>query len=209
MSAASVEDSSFVQTSPVISLPPEILANVFLYRKAVSPVTPKRRSKVKHDWKWIQVSHVCRRWRQVALQNPTLWSTIPPISPKWLEVMAERSQRLPLTIELGSEATNLRPYRSTLANVFKSHTSRLRAISLHGKGSLIDSILSSMPTGPVPILQILSISVERVLPSIWANLPLPPLPKRSSRLTSSARGSSSLRTLRLHTAPSHRLQRCH
>ncbi|KAI0039928.1 hypothetical protein FA95DRAFT_1462389, partial [Auriscalpium vulgare] len=56
---------------PVSRLPPEILSAVFSILTDID--RPRNHGK---SLAWISITHVCRKWRDVALNNPTLWSTI-------------------------------------------------------------------------------------------------------------------------------------
>ncbi|KAF9039109.1 hypothetical protein BJ165DRAFT_364361 [Panaeolus papilionaceus] len=106
--------------SPVRRLPPEILQAIFI----VGSEGPDMRTpfyKIRRDfeksratgavyWPWA-VSQVCRRWRQVCLETPTLWNYLPVLhltplpystAKKWenraLLSMIERSQGAPLNV---------------------------------------------------------------------------------------------------------------
>ncbi|KAF5316766.1 hypothetical protein D9619_006848 [Psilocybe cf. subviscida] len=59
--------------SPLRTLPPEILCEIFAYSQLHS---------ISARW---TVSHVCQRWRQAALASPELWTNvvIPPTAPSW------------------------------------------------------------------------------------------------------------------------------
>ncbi|KAG1881267.1 hypothetical protein F4604DRAFT_1922275 [Suillus subluteus] len=46
----------------------------------------------------LEVTHVCRHWRNVALGCPTLWTFINSPPPLWLDVMLQRSQKAPLVV---------------------------------------------------------------------------------------------------------------
>ncbi|EIW61794.1 uncharacterized protein TRAVEDRAFT_44614 [Trametes versicolor FP-101664 SS1] len=94
--------------APIARLPPEILSEVFLIQAAVL-----RRDALHgffHDeddvlhqslYKWIKVSHVCRHWREIALNCANLWTWVAydqriPIS--YPEMLLERARELPLTV---------------------------------------------------------------------------------------------------------------
>ena len=56
---------------PISLLPPEILARVFHLIVLEEPPISGGRS-----LGWIRVTHVCRHWRQVALDDSSLWARI-------------------------------------------------------------------------------------------------------------------------------------
>ena len=81
------------------SIPPEVLSCVF---HAVQDVVgwPGPASR---PLQWIQLSWVCRRWRQIALSDHTLWIHIRPIDIRilnWLPTSLQRAQGAPLYLYL-------------------------------------------------------------------------------------------------------------
>ncbi|KAG2344018.1 hypothetical protein BDR05DRAFT_1059277 [Suillus weaverae] len=55
----------------------------------------------------LVVTHVCRYWRKVALECPTLWTLIRCTPPLWLDVMLERSQKAPLVVSYSAFSISL------------------------------------------------------------------------------------------------------
>ncbi|KAG2121199.1 hypothetical protein BD769DRAFT_1015704 [Suillus cothurnatus] len=97
----------------------------------------------------LEVTHVCRHWRNVALERPTLWTCINVSSTSpWLDVMFERSQKAPLIV------TFKRPITvpcSSLMDCFEKvllHLPRIKHLELntypHEIGRVMD-LLSSQP----------------------------------------------------------------
>ncbi|KAG1821729.1 uncharacterized protein BJ212DRAFT_1477576 [Suillus subaureus] len=81
--------------APISGLPNEILTAIFEYLEEEerldgydSEDTPA----------CVAVTHVCRHWRNVTLECPTLWRFISSSSPFWLDVMLERSKETPLIV---------------------------------------------------------------------------------------------------------------
>ena len=86
---------------PISLLPPEILARAFhLIALKEPPLSGNR------NLGWNRVTHVCRHWRQVALEDPTLWAKIwgIPTNTKLISEMLARAKDAPLDIELNLEA---------------------------------------------------------------------------------------------------------
>ncbi|KAI0044465.1 hypothetical protein FA95DRAFT_1608519, partial [Auriscalpium vulgare] len=86
---------------PVARLPPEILHAIFAILSTIdsllhSPETLKCRLA------WMVVTHVCQRWRHIALHRPTLWAhniALPfPRGNRWLEAFLTRAQDAPLIV---------------------------------------------------------------------------------------------------------------
>ena len=83
---------------PISLLPPEILVRVFHF--LVLKEYPLSR---KGGVGWIRVTHVCRYWRQVALDDSSLWAKIwgDPTNRnlKWISELLARAKNAPLDIE--------------------------------------------------------------------------------------------------------------
>lgn len=52
-------------------------------------------------YKWLSITHVCRRWRWWALHCPRLWTQIVVIGTDELTVMLQRSYPLPISVKFG------------------------------------------------------------------------------------------------------------
>ena len=59
---------------PISSLPPEIFAAIFSY--LCLPGIPSLGGKPARNLARLRVSHVCHQWREIALNQPQLWSHI-------------------------------------------------------------------------------------------------------------------------------------
>ncbi|TFY78206.1 hypothetical protein EWM64_g5801 [Hericium alpestre] len=81
--------------SLISALPAEILARIFKFYAALEPSMRYRG----HRLGWIKATHVCRRWRDIALQFPGLWSDICiRLGMEWTELMLSRSKATPVSI---------------------------------------------------------------------------------------------------------------
>src|SRR5580698_9159035 len=74
------------------SLPPELLGSIFLECALVEYAEDP------YQMKWINVTHVCRYWREVGLNLPALWCRIAVKSHEWALAMLQRSKAMPLSI---------------------------------------------------------------------------------------------------------------
>ncbi|KAA1470099.1 hypothetical protein DENSPDRAFT_670715 [Dentipellis sp. KUC8613] len=87
-----------VQPSPIelgASVPPEILLQIFVWLAAVDI---PRSNKSAGDLGWIRITHVCRRWRMVALAAPFLWTDLVSLGGNGMMTVLHRAGNLPLTI---------------------------------------------------------------------------------------------------------------
>jgi hypothetical protein len=76
--------------SPVFRLPAEILANIFIHnaRDSYMEIYGDPNSTTPS---WVNVSYVCRHWRDIALNCHTLWTFIPTTSLRWTQELLARS----------------------------------------------------------------------------------------------------------------------
>ncbi|RDB16622.1 hypothetical protein Hypma_002869 [Hypsizygus marmoreus] len=176
--------------SIISRLPPEILAHVFKFI-ADSSVALVRSGKLR----WIVVSHVCRRWRSVALECPSLWTDIPISHPHWAKEMLVRSHMAPLTITaIVDEARQHHPYytstyhgdrhqaviRSTIIDTL-THLPRIRVLSLTQSTTpdQLSEILQHLNKA-APMLNSLTISNTRL--NLYIKLPKDAFPEGVPRL---------------------------
>ncbi|KAG6825518.1 hypothetical protein H0H92_003418 [Tricholoma furcatifolium] len=117
-------------------LPPEILGAIF---KEVVTMYHYDRHHGTKSLEWIMViSHVCSRWREVALSTERLWSNIPIESPEWAMEMIRRSNTAPLTIEYcGGTLHSIAPSGpfDVLQTIFISHLSLVKSLDLRFEAS--------------------------------------------------------------------------
>ena len=175
---------------PIFRLPPETLVNIFTlgardyyYHGGDYPINC-----IPH---WVNVSYICRHWRNVALNCPALWAYPFTISLRWTEELLARSKRAPLKIHIYSGTINASLVRlSGLVAKLLSHAERIQELRLRVPAMALPSKLSLC----VPHLQILDIDGTQSCPSEWT-------------LTINDRDIPSLRTLKLtyHPLPWHLL----
>ncbi|KAH9857714.1 hypothetical protein C2E23DRAFT_881283 [Lenzites betulinus] len=79
--------------APVNNLPPELLSMTFAYVEAGSTGNKDL----------ITITHVCRHWRDIALQAPVLWTRIALKHPEGVRTFLDRSKALPLTVSLSTD----------------------------------------------------------------------------------------------------------
>ncbi|KAI0284457.1 hypothetical protein BC826DRAFT_1109733 [Russula brevipes] len=114
--------------APIFVLPPELLLRIFHAHALAEP--PWRSATQTQKLGWIRVTHVCRHWRHVALNDPLLWAKISgfPTSTEWISETLDRAGNALLVVDLSGA-----PGAGTLS-MFSSHFShtrefRLRALS--------------------------------------------------------------------------------
>ncbi|VDC00281.1 unnamed protein product [Peniophora sp. CBMAI 1063] len=76
----------------------DILIEIFSYLPSFDSVGPWGAGSENRRPQILVASHVCRRWRELAIGCPDLWTHIVVVGPTWIELFIERSQTLPLTV---------------------------------------------------------------------------------------------------------------
>jgi len=144
-------------------LPPEILGQIFLIFKSTCRDRDQSHRYWRapcectlHDILCIPIMHVCRRWREVALDIPDLWNRIRICAhTQRLEIsqlLSERSKDHPLLIEIHiAEQT----YFSAMEVLSPSHILRLKRLRLVGVGGdkHTKGILELLQKTPAPLLE--------------------------------------------------------
>ncbi|KAJ7879211.1 hypothetical protein B0H14DRAFT_2709652 [Mycena olivaceomarginata] len=145
--------------SPIRRMPPELLSLIFAC--ASQPTLHDRRDTA--PWAASQVS---RRWRAIALSQPSLWTSI-DLDFGWikdgqtrtiyrLEAHLKRSGNLPLDIDFGCRV----PFRTSerelaLLNVLTRHSARWETIRINGSLSLSSALVGIR--GNLPLLRKLQV----------------------------------------------------
>ncbi|KAI9429605.1 hypothetical protein H4582DRAFT_212097 [Lactarius indigo] len=82
---------------------------------------------------WVAVSHVCRRWREIALRCKALWTSVPLVSVSWAQRALTLSHPHPITIHIDSKDTSLdKGYVSVDALCLAlTHVNRIHKIRIH------------------------------------------------------------------------------
>ncbi|KAF9259883.1 hypothetical protein L218DRAFT_1079644 [Marasmius fiardii PR-910] len=105
----------------IFCLPDEILIKIFAYCLSYEPY--------KDSWIDLAISHVCRDWRSVALETPTLWSCPDFRVPKLAREMLTRSKMAPLDIVWKTKGSTSENNQLAIYEAF-SHISRFVSLSL-------------------------------------------------------------------------------
>ena len=111
--------------APIFLLPPEVLVDVFHFLSLEEPPYS-----AKQNIGWIRVTHVCRLWRQVALDDSLLWARISqiPMNTEWISETLARARNAPLDIDIDLGRTS----NPEVLFIFLPHISHARVLRLHG-----------------------------------------------------------------------------
>ena len=142
--------------SHISRLPPEILASIFIHcarncqqNRYFEPSIPD----------WVNVSYVCRHWRDVALNCSTLWSFLFVSSHNWTNELLARSKEAPLRVCIDSEYPKQSKELYLLERV-APQARRIQDLCLRLTRREAERILSMFSSG-APLLQTLRVCVER------------------------------------------------
>ncbi|KAI0038315.1 hypothetical protein FA95DRAFT_1600159 [Auriscalpium vulgare] len=139
---------------PVDHLPPEILTIIFSILSSIDP--PRSNAKRKYKLGWVTVTHVCQRWRNIALRNPLLWASniaLPSqLGDLWAATFLTRSQTMPLTVTSGGPTV---PFSDT--SFIGENLARICAITVQLTTS---SFLLLALCTPAPLLHTLNIKTD-------------------------------------------------
>jgi hypothetical protein len=146
--SSSPPDTPPTAPHPITLLPVEILSEIMCYMPlfyghdapSIRPLNrdldPSRRFTREGPIRtphWIAVSHVCHRWRQVALRCKALWTCVPLVSTRWAQRALTLSHPHPITLRIDSRDSSLdKGYVSVDALCHAlDHISRIRKIRIH------------------------------------------------------------------------------
>ncbi|VDC07048.1 unnamed protein product [Peniophora sp. CBMAI 1063] len=179
-----------VTNAPVMgvnSLPNELLLMVFEH-------TLER-----DDWtvcNALSVSHVCQRWRRLALAAPGLWSTVPRINAKWTELCLERSKKTALDVVIPDTKPSWIECMPSI-RVIIPHIHRLRSVCLamdvlfkipgesdeavESRWDAVDEVLDYLSQRVTPNLEVMHAAFDLSRCDEWYLPYVPTLPRQFVR----------------------------
>ena len=114
------------------------------------------------DFSWIAVTHVCRRWRQVAISDPNLWNTVVfDLGVEWAEEMLARSKA---TLISYSQEFGFEPWVTTRTShddevTPSRHLSHIRRLALSGTPEYFVPAVRALIT-PAPHIESLELLLD-------------------------------------------------
>jgi hypothetical protein len=134
--------------APISRVPPETLAAIFSF---LSPSWNKEAGHLA----WMHVAHVCRRWRETALNHPHLWSYInfAKLTPAGVAGILARAKMAPLHLEADVTQWSVAQF-DVFEKHLEAHMSHIHHLSICGcLQAALDRLVSSAPA-----LEFLSLS---------------------------------------------------
>ena len=146
--------------APISRLPPETLAAIFSFLPPSAWVTKAE------NLARICVTHVCRQWRETALNYPRLWSdfNFTKLTPAGMTKILARAQTIPIHLE--ADVTKWSVAQSdAFERQLEAHLSHTRHLNITGRlHAVLDRLASSAPTleslflshksGPFPLPEV-------------------------------------------------------
>lgn len=144
------------ESSYISRLPPEVLCKIFLAHAEQQGLETESLAMVSFQQRtahWIKAtSHVCKRWRDVGLSCPALWSNITFSSSAWASAMLERSKQVPISVNICGSS----PKAEAVITKALSQVSRLKSLIIGDSTAFVQNQLRNM-TAEVPCLQSLQL----------------------------------------------------
>ena len=156
--------------SPISSLPPEVFATIFSL--TCLPGIPSLGGRPEHNLARIHLSHVCHQWREIALNQPLLWSHVDfdTLSLAGSTEMLIRAKSVPLYLEvkrapwcgweiMGSDNQVMRfqtELQARFQTEFQTCIPHTCFLSINAKSQHLRSTLELL-VSPAPILKNLSL----------------------------------------------------
>ena len=143
----------------IFRLPTEILESIFI-DCARDHHSKDNGRPIQTVPRWVNVSYVCRHWRKVALECPTLWTYLFVMSSRWMRELLARSKQAPL--KLHAYPSLAYPFTSEFcfAEPVMNHIERIQELHLHIPHRYNPAQYFSKLSSPAPHLQNLKISVD-------------------------------------------------
>ncbi|KAJ7915463.1 hypothetical protein B0H13DRAFT_940370 [Mycena leptocephala] len=143
---------------PVLTLPNEIISEIFLHCLPIYPLRPPLAGIRSPTF----LTYICSRWREIALSIPALWRAISlscrPFIPfaqkvQIFDMWLSRSGDCPLSIDISED--HARMYASRVLSAAAHHRTRWEHLTLDISPTLLPTI-----EGPMPLLRHLALTLD-------------------------------------------------
>ncbi|KAI0063919.1 hypothetical protein BV25DRAFT_1914971 [Artomyces pyxidatus] len=134
LNALSLSKSRRNAIAPVSRLSPEILPLIFELHALEAPLR-------KDHLGWIEVTHVCRHWRSIAIDTAALWRNIfMHLGDEWVGTMLARAKATPVVFDSGWDGIVTRP----MVGPIMEHLFHTHEVSIQGDGQAV-AIIHNWP----------------------------------------------------------------
>ncbi|KAJ7807893.1 hypothetical protein B0H13DRAFT_2386137 [Mycena leptocephala] len=154
-----VQEQLRFSTYPVLTLPNEIVSEIFIHFLPLCPLCPPLTGLLSPT----TLTQICRQWREVAQATPELWRAIPfannriPLEEQLhiCDIWLSRSRGYPLSIRINRPLSGSDSLQKILSAV-APHQTRWEHLTL----LMNESMLGPSLDGPVPLLRLLDVEVS-------------------------------------------------
>ncbi|KAA1478990.1 hypothetical protein DENSPDRAFT_875870 [Dentipellis sp. KUC8613] len=158
-------------------LPTEILIDIFLHYQALLSETGDLL--VCGAPGWIDVTYVCRSWRQTALGAPILWTHI-VTDEHWTQEMMRRSDTASLVVNLDLCRQGTREQRvEPVVKLILNQLDRICSLTIHGFSSIWQHVQQCIKAAPTPLrlssLTMTCVGSYHIPDDLFGEQPLPQL----------------------------------
>lgn len=102
----------------------------------------------------ITITHVCKWWRQIALEHATLWNRVVTSEPEHLATMLQRSQTAPLHIDILAASSPDNPNMHNASSFFRALVTQDET---HGQDTVVSDELFTLLSPHMPRVRTLRI----------------------------------------------------
>lgn len=132
--------------TPACRLPPEVLSMILVWVTDAEPLAEPVDFTAPRIKDWYPILHVCKRWREVALECAILWNRIDATSPLWTQEMLRLSKKASLSLKAEGYSTHSR-IMDTCKSVL-AHSDRLSTLHLSGFRECLFALCTGLKQAP-------------------------------------------------------------
>ncbi|KAI0074255.1 hypothetical protein K474DRAFT_1699794 [Panus rudis PR-1116 ss-1] len=186
-SCEGLENNTISHSKTIIDiLPHEIIGNIIdlvvTEHIEFMPIEDRIEREEEPFYLWLHSTHVCRRWRQIALQTPKIWRRILITSQDCINAMLERSRNTLLQVFAHDwESHQWKECADLICHVLSARPHRVETVELSISAKTKERIQSRMVNLRFPTLRRIRIHSEYCHNSD-DNIISPPLPLHESAL---------------------------
>jgi F-box associated protein len=148
--------------APISCLPPETIAIIFSFLSLPKEYVRLLTGDKQDNLAWLRVSHVCHRWREIALNQPRFWSRIDftTLTSAGVTEVLSRSKMAPLELEANLSCVHWGGDRvDAFGKQLFSHVSHISRLTVTADFVDLQTIIEQLAS-PAPALDWLSLTVE-------------------------------------------------
>jgi hypothetical protein len=148
--------------APISRLPPEIIAIIFSFLSLPREYARLLAGDKQDILAWLRVSHVCHRWREIALNQPRIWSRIDftTLTSAGATEVLSRSKMAPLELEADLSDAHWGGDRiDAFAKQLSSHVSHTSRLNITADFADLQAIIEQLAS-PAPALEWLSLILD-------------------------------------------------